>query len=94
MISKSESVELTRRRGRWVSLKVLETYLQEVAASTYLNEVSDGSKELILAAMSSFVSILETAERLTRCCIPKATWFLLFVKAFGQRRTGQDGCNG
>ena len=94
LISKSESVELTRRRGRWVSLKVLETYLQEVAASTYLNEVSDESKELILAAMSSFVSILETSERLTRGCIPKATWFLLFVKAFGQRQTGQDGWNG
>ena len=94
LISKSESVELTRRRGRWVSLKVLETYLQEVAASTYLNEVSDESKELILAAMSSFVSILETSERLSRGCIPKATWFLLFMKAFGQRHTGQDGWNG
>ena len=59
-----------------------------------MNEVSDESKELILAAMSSFVSILETSERLTRGCIPKATWFLLFMKAFGQRQSGQDGWNG
>ena len=84
LISKSESVEVTRRRGRWVSVKVLETYLQEVAASTYLNEVPKDSKNLVIAAMSIFLCVLETAEKLTRSCIPKATWFLLFVKAFGQ----------
>ena len=84
LISRSESVEITRRRGRWVSLKVLETYLQEVAASTYLNDVTRESKDLVIAAMSVFVSVLENAEKLTRCCIPEATWFLLFVKAFGQ----------
>ena len=94
LISKSESIELTRRRGRWVSTKVLETYLQEVAASTYMNEVTEEGKKKTIFAMSVFLELLKEAERFSRCKLPSATWFLLFMKAFGQRQTGQDGQSG
>ena len=86
LISKSESIELTRRRGRWVSIKVLETYLQEVSASTYMNEVAEEAKQRTIFAMSVFPELLEAAERFSRSKLPSATWFLLFMKAFGQRQ--------
>ena len=91
LIAKSESVELTRRRGRWISVKVLETYLQEVSASTYMNEVQQRAKERTLAAMSIFCYVLVTAERFARSRLPTATWFFLFLRAFGQRQHGQEG---
>ena len=39
LISVSESAEMVRRRGRWASFRTMEMYLQEVAASTYLNDI-------------------------------------------------------
>lgn len=43
LIGLTESSELVRRRGRWISLKVMDIYLQEVAASTFMRE--DGSQK-------------------------------------------------
>ena len=40
----SESAELVRCRGRWITNKIMECYLQEVTSMTYLNEISPKSK--------------------------------------------------
>ena len=57
LIAVSESAELVRRRGRWASFRTMEMYLQEVAASTYMNEISETAKEKVLLAMRSWVSL-------------------------------------
>ena len=57
LIAVSESAELVRRRGRWASFRTMEMYLQEVAASTYMNEISEATKEKVLLAMRSWVSL-------------------------------------
>ena len=46
LITVSESAELVRRRGRWISNKIMECYLQEVTSMTYLNEVDPHAKQL------------------------------------------------
>ena len=50
LITQTGSAELVRRRGRWVSYKVMECYLQEVTYMMYLNEIDPESKKLILQA--------------------------------------------
>ena len=51
LITQTESAELVRRRGWWISYKTMECYLQEVASTTYLNEISTESRELALSAV-------------------------------------------
>ena len=36
-----EDAEFVRRRGRWVSAKVLEVYLQEISTATFQSRISD-----------------------------------------------------
>ena len=43
----SEDSELVRRSGRWASHKVMEIYLQEVASSTFLSDLSPDCKEKV-----------------------------------------------
>ena len=54
MISICDNAEAVRRRGRWASFKVMEVYLQEVGASTYMNMISDKSKSNVLNGLKVF----------------------------------------
>ena len=36
MLESTENAELVRRRGRWLSARVMEIYLQEVTAATFV----------------------------------------------------------
>eukprot|EP00435_Cladocopium_sp_Y103_P056300 s620_g19.t1 len=58
LITTTESAELVRRRGRWISNKVMECYLQEVESTTYLNEVSEACRARILKALAVFPLLL------------------------------------
>ena len=42
LLQVTEQSELVRRRGRWVTAKVMEVYLQEMSAARYLNCLDDG----------------------------------------------------
>ena len=48
LISLTESAEVVRRRGRWVSLKVMDIYLQKVSAATFMTDIPDTSRQMIL----------------------------------------------
>ena len=51
LISQSESSELVRRRGRWVSQRTMEIYIQEVMASTFMTDIDDDCRTKVLKAM-------------------------------------------
>ena len=78
LITMTESAELVRRRGRWSSPKVMEMYLQEVAASTYLNDISQNSKLLIQEAMGFFLECLSAVESYEANYFPPSAWNFLF----------------
>ena len=80
LITQCESAELVKRRGRWVSSRVMECYLQEVSAATYMNEISEESKICIKQAMRAFPSLLRAVIQFRASKIPDSLWFLLLSK--------------
>eukprot|EP00438_Fugacium_kawagutii_P033656 Skav204053 [mRNA] locus=scaffold3:301963:308610:- [translate_table: standard] len=78
LIALTESSELVRRRGRWASLRVMEVYLQEVSASTYMNDVGEDAKARILQAMDLFTEVLTMAQSFHSWCYPEKTWHWFF----------------
>ena len=79
LIGQSESSELVRRRGRWVSQRTMEIYIQEVMASTFMTDIDDNCRLKVLSAMELFLEVLSTAIRFHACGIPSATWVFLFA---------------
>ena len=77
LMSVCESAELVRRRGRWASFRVMEIYLQEVAASTYLNQVPPSARAKVLAGLDAFPTIFKQVRKFDACKIPAATWYFL-----------------
>ena len=88
MITVSESAELVRRRGRWASFKTMEMYLQEVAASTYLSDVSSIARANVLLALQNFPELMSQIRKFVACKIPETTWYFLL---FPQGRVRQNG---
>ena len=88
LITVSESAELVRRRGRWASFKTMEMYLQEVAASTYLNDVSSIARENVLLALRNFPELMSQIRKFAACKIPETTWYFLL---YPQGRMRQNG---
>ena len=78
LIGVSESAELVRRRGRWASFRIMEIYLQEVGAATYLTDIDRSSYERVSAAMHVFVEVLATAQKFEDAAFPKNCWPWLF----------------
>ena len=79
LISQSESSELVRRRGRWVSQRTMEIYIQEVMASTFMTDIDEFCREKVLDAMNLFLVILSEAIKYSASAIPPSTWVFLFA---------------
>ena len=47
MLNITENAELVRRRGRWLSHRVMEIYLQEVQVATYLFRLLPAQRQKI-----------------------------------------------
>ena len=62
MLQAAEDSELVRRRGRWVSHKVMEIYLQEVAASSFVADLPAGSRHGVQKTAELFESTLRKAH--------------------------------
>ena len=61
LLQQTEDSELVRRRGRWASARVMEIYLQEIAAVTYLPALPADQKKRIFAIAAGFTSVLDQA---------------------------------
>ena len=86
-----EDSELTRRRGRWLSGRTMEIYLQESSATTYFPQLPPETKKRIMQAANSFTTMLKRVQFFTKNYIPPSTWFFLFVAKTDERQTGKDG---
>lgn len=78
LITVTESAELVQRRGRWASWATMNIYLQEVAASTYLNDVEPIAKQAVLSGMAIFCDVLQQAITYKNSQVPETVWNFLF----------------
>ena len=62
LMGATEAPDMVRRRGRWVSNKVMEIYVQEVSAMLYLPRLSPEQREHIFAWTNSFEAAFEFAR--------------------------------
>ena len=84
----SEDSELVRRRGRWLTSKIMEIYVQEVSALQFLPQLPQRVRTLILEGAGLFPVLLQKVSYLHACGIPETAWkFLLY----NGRMNAEDG---
>jgi len=86
LMNLTESAELVRRRGRWASFRIMEIYLQEVSASTYLNLVAPQAKQNVLLACAVFPVIFKQVMKFSASKIPPSAWFFLLTQPAKRRQ--------
>ena len=74
LLSVSEDSELVRRRGRWISSKVMEIYVQEVASIQFLHKVDKSTRDRILAGTAVFPLLLDLVCKYYTAGIPRVAW--------------------
>ena len=67
-VQTSESPDVVRRRGRWI------TYIQEIGALLYLPRLDSDHRGYIFAWANSFGEALEFAALCTRWRLPRTGW--------------------
>ena len=86
LMNLTESAELVRRRGRWASFRIMEIYLQEVSASTYLNLVTPEARNNVLLAFNLFPVIFSKVVKFSASKIPPSAWFFLLTQPAKRRQ--------
>eukprot|EP00435_Cladocopium_sp_Y103_P035124 s3074_g9.t1 len=89
-----EDAELTRRRGRWLSSRTMEIYLQESAATLFFPMQPPETKARIMHAANAFTRTLDKVQFFTRNFIPPSTWFYLIAAKSDGSQTGKNGSKG
>ena len=74
LLQRFEDAEFVRRRGRWLSSRVMEIYLQEVSVTTYAARMHPTAKSRIERLSSAFPAILEKAIYFLDSSIPRTAW--------------------
>ena len=74
----TEDSELTRRRGRWLSYRTMEIYLQEILVATCVGKLSREARERVEKFASGFPEVLLQAISFMDLAIPPTTWNALF----------------
>ncbi|CAE7829752.1 unnamed protein product [Symbiodinium sp. CCMP2592] len=74
LMDATENPDYVRRRGRWITTKVMEIYVQEVTALTFLPRLPDDVKQHVFAWAGAFAATLEKAERWHEFSIPPSSW--------------------
>lgn len=73
-----EDPDFVRRRGRWLSHKSMEIYLQEVATATFHHRLSNDAKRRISDVVMHFPRILVQSCWFLRHGIPPCAWYHLW----------------
>ena len=79
LLSVTENAELTRRRGRWISPKVMEIYVQETSAARFMVALNDLQRNRIFSLAHVFLKILGRCEDFHKASIPSTVWFKLLT---------------
>ena len=82
LLQSSDNPELVRRRGRWLSPRVMEIYLQEVEAATFLSDQRPEVRAKVLQCASAFPKILRKARQWSEAKVPASSWYFLFGNHF------------
>ena len=89
LLMSTENSDLVRRRGRWLSNRIMEIYLQEVQYITYLERLPQSSRKIIDVCTASFTDVLRQVSFFADSGIPCEAWFFLLQ---GRREMwGDDG---
>ena len=72
-----EDSELVRRRGRWLTTKVMEIYVQEVSAIQFLQVIPDATRKLILQGVAVFPVMLDSIHSMWMHGVPQKAWRFL-----------------
>ena len=72
----TEDSELIRRRGRWISSKTMEIYIQELSASTFLMSLDPEVRNNILYLAKCFPLLLQQSLQFPRAGILQTAWRL------------------
>jgi len=98
MLHQTESPEYVRRRGRWLSSRVMEIYLQEVLVTTFLEKLRPRTRFLIELCAGEFAIVIDRVITFLDTGIPPKAWFSL-LKSSGDiptenvRKAGINGSN-
>ena len=79
MLQQTENVELVRRRGRWLSSRVMEIYLQEIAAVTCVPRLPAEVRTKVEQLAAAFPWALSRAVFFENSKIPRKAWYYLFA---------------
>ena len=74
-----EDAELVRRRGRWLSQRIMEIYIQEVASLQFLPALGEPGRHKVFAAVSCFHEVLRTDTFLRDPGVTCRLWFHLIA---------------
>ena len=78
MLLTSEDWELTRRRGCWISNRIMEIYIQEILSLQFLPKLPERIKAQILSGAALFPWSLQEALDFYNASIPENVWYVLF----------------
>eukprot|EP00435_Cladocopium_sp_Y103_P046805 s630_g13.t1 len=77
LLHASESSELVRRRGRWLSSRVMEVYLQEILVATFAKKLDPKVRDRIEKLALGFPALLAAAIDFLTYGVPSSTWHVL-----------------
>ena len=75
----SEDSELVRRRGRWLTSKIMEIYVQEVSAIQFLPQLPQQTRLLVIDGAGLFPFLLQKVGHFHSCGIPETAWRFLIA---------------
>ena len=78
LLQATDNSELVRRRGRWVSSKVMEIYIQEVTACTFFPSLPLTVRRQVMELAQAFPMTLTQATKWSKIGIPPSSWYKLF----------------
>ena len=92
LLHQFEDAEFVRRRGRWLSSRVCEIDLQEVAVVTHQTRISATARSRISELVKAYLEIVEKTIRMLDSFIPLSAWpHLWWTSLSGQYgRSGAD----
>ena len=79
LLGRTEAPDLVRRRGRWLSAKSMEIYLQEITVATCWPKLDSETRERIQIFAGCFAQVLQTATFLKEAQVPTPLWQAIFA---------------
>lgn len=76
----TEDGEYTRRKGRWLSAKIMEIYIQETAALMYLKKIPAATCEFVLSIAHLFPVVFPKVRHYARLGLAPHAWYVLLQR--------------